>query len=65
MKTNTPSFIVNENILLAYFSELSKQGKPSCLWTYYSMLRYMLRVRENLDISRYYLYTLLVEFEQY
>ncbi|KAB0801953.1 hypothetical protein PPYR_04139, partial [Photinus pyralis] len=45
--------IVNEKILLAYFSERSKQGKPSCLWTYYSMLRSMLRVRENLDISRF------------
>ncbi|KAB0797072.1 hypothetical protein PPYR_08066 [Photinus pyralis] len=42
--------IVNEKILLAYFSERSKQGKPSSLWTY-SMLRSMLRGRESLDIS--------------
>ncbi|XP_031341708.1 uncharacterized protein LOC116182764 [Photinus pyralis] len=43
----------SEKALLAYFSERSKICKPSCLWTYYSMVRAMLRLHEKIDISKY------------
>ena len=42
-----------ENILLAYFLEKSKTGKCSTLWSYYSMLKSMLLVKSNIDISKF------------
>lgn len=43
----------SENILMAYFSELSKTLKASTLWARYSMLRATLKIRENVDISKF------------
>jgi len=37
---NTTSF--SENVLMAYFDELSKSAKPSTLWSHYSMLKMIL-----------------------
>jgi hypothetical protein len=44
---------VDENIMLAYISERSKNAKPSSLLSYYSQLKKMLSVKENIDISRF------------
>jgi hypothetical protein len=44
---------VDENIMLAYISERPKNAKPSSLWSYYSQLKKMLSVKENIDISRF------------
>lgn len=43
----------SETVLLAYFGELSKQNKVSTLWSRYSMLRAVLNIRQNVDISNY------------
>lgn len=43
----------SENVLLAYFGELSKVKKPSTLWATYSMLKTTLNIYEKLDISNY------------
>ncbi|EEZ98867.1 hypothetical protein TcasGA2_TC004479 [Tribolium castaneum] len=41
---------------LAYISERSKNAKSSSLWAYYSQLKKMLSVKENIDISRFTLF---------
>jgi hypothetical protein len=45
--------IYTENVLLAYFSEKSKDHKSSTLWAQYSMIRSSLIVNTNIDISKY------------
>ncbi|CAH1379207.1 unnamed protein product [Tenebrio molitor] len=39
--------------MLAYFLEKSKIVKPSTLWGVYSMLRTMISINKNLDLSKY------------
>ncbi|KAB0801731.1 hypothetical protein PPYR_03917 [Photinus pyralis] len=45
--------VISENVLLAFFTIMSKSYKSSTLWKNYSMLRSMLNVRENIDISKF------------
>ncbi|KAJ8915477.1 hypothetical protein NQ315_003240 [Exocentrus adspersus] len=45
---------VNDKIIMAYISEKSKRVKSSSLWSYYSQLKKMLSVKENVDISRFH-----------
>lgn len=42
-----------EKSLLAYFWYLSKERKPSSLWSYYSMLKATIKANHNIDISSY------------
>lgn len=44
--------ITGEKVLLAYFNELSKDRKPTSLWSYYSMLKTELSIRKNVDIKK-------------
>lgn len=44
---------ISENVLLAYFKRLSDEMKPSTLWTTYSMIKSMLNIKNNTDISKY------------
>jgi hypothetical protein len=44
---------VNENIILAYVLERSRSVKSSSLWSYFSQLKKMLLVKENIDIGRF------------
>ena len=44
---------VSENILMAYFYDLSKKLKPTSLWSYHSMLKSTLNVNEKVDISKF------------
>lgn len=44
---------VSETIMLAYFSDISKRVKHSSIWSYYSMLKSMLALKDNVDISKY------------
>ncbi|KAL4706843.1 hypothetical protein ACJJTC_010077 [Scirpophaga incertulas] len=39
--------------MMAYFSELSAKLKPSTLWLRFSMIKSMLNIRNNVDISQY------------
>ena len=42
-----------EKVLLAYFLKLSTTLKPSTLWSKYSMLRTMIYLNRNVDISKF------------
>ncbi|XP_031358679.1 uncharacterized protein LOC116182292 [Photinus pyralis] len=42
-----------ETVLLAYFVEKSGKLKSSTLWSMYSMLKSMLILQDNVDISKY------------
>lgn len=44
---------VTENVLLAYFDEMSKTKKSSTLWASYSMLRACLNIYKDLDITKF------------
>ena len=40
-------------VLLTYFSNLSKEIKPSTLWSVYSMLKTIINMKHNINISTY------------
>lgn len=52
MDKNVKTF--SENVLLAYFGELSKTMKSSTLWSIYSMLKATMNVKNNVNIGRYF-----------
>lgn len=43
-----------ENVMIAFFNEQSKTFKSSTLWSMYSMLKTMLNLRENIEISNFF-----------
>lgn len=43
----------SENVLMAYFGTLSNSLKPSTLWSMYSMLRSVISLKHDVDISKY------------
>ncbi|KAJ8913571.1 hypothetical protein NQ315_013976 [Exocentrus adspersus] len=45
---------VNEDVLLVFFAEKSKTLSSSTLWAHYSMLKTMLNVKRNIDVSKFY-----------
>ncbi|CAB0043221.1 unnamed protein product [Trichogramma brassicae] len=47
------SKMINENVLLVYFNELAKKIKPPTMWSRWSMLKTILNLRHNIDISKY------------
>lgn len=51
-KIKCKSNIINETIILAYLSTLSKILKPSSLWTKFSMLKKAIIIDDGYDISR-------------
>lgn len=51
LRNNTNSF--SENVLLAYFAELSAKYKPSSLWSFYSIIKSMLRINHDVDLEKY------------
>ncbi|XP_023012518.1 uncharacterized protein [Leptinotarsa decemlineata] len=44
---------LDEKVLFAYFEEKSKVQKSSSLWAQFSMLKYMISMKKNIDISKY------------
>lgn len=44
---------LKEEVFLAYFSQLSKTYKPSTLWSRCSMLKMVIKIKEDLDIGRF------------
>ncbi|KAJ3649653.1 hypothetical protein Zmor_021381 [Zophobas morio] len=44
---------LTEDVFLAYFAEKSNSYKASSLWSTYSMLKAVLLLKENLDISKF------------
>lgn len=45
--------IINEKVMLAYFNQLNKIRKPSCLWPTYSMLRSTISNYHDINIHDY------------
>lgn len=45
---------ISENTLLPYFKEILKEKKPTTVWSEYSCLKKMIRVRHSIDISKFY-----------
>lgn len=45
--------MISENVLLAYMAKLAENYKSSTLWSAYSMLNCMLKIRRNVDISKF------------
>lgn len=46
--------VINEKVLLAYFSTELNEFKASSTWSIYSMLRSTLNVKENVQISEFH-----------
>uniref|UniRef100_A0A1B6D397 Tyr recombinase domain-containing protein n=1 Tax=Clastoptera arizonana TaxID=38151 RepID=A0A1B6D397_9HEMI len=44
---------ISENIMLAYFTQKSKQCSPNTLWSIYSMLKSTIHLQLDIDISKY------------
>lgn len=44
---------ISENVMLAYFNELSEKLKPSTIWSKYSMLKSTININCNIDIGTY------------
>lgn len=51
LKNKIESF--SENVMLAYFEEISEPMKPSSIWSWYSMLKSTINIRHDIDISKY------------
>lgn len=45
---------LTEDVFLAYFAEKASSYKASSLWSNYSMLKAVLLLKQNLDISKFY-----------
>lgn len=43
-----------EEVFLAYFLDLSKVLKSNTLWSRYSMIKSLVKIKENLDISKFH-----------
>lgn len=52
-KQKNVSNIASESVLLAYLSEKSKTLKSSSLWSKFSMIKAVLNVEKNIDVSKY------------
>ena len=44
---------VSDEVLLVFLAEKSKSAKPSTLWSRYSMIKSVLKIRENVDVSSF------------
>ena len=52
-KNGVQSNVISETVVLAYFGELAQNKKPSTLWSTYSMLRTVINIKHNCDISKF------------
>lgn len=43
----------SEDVLLTYFLNMAKSMRSSSLWSHYSMIKSLLKIRHNVDISKY------------
>lgn len=46
--------ITSENCLLVYFQDVVDKYKPTTAWSMYSMLKCMIKIKENIDISKFH-----------
>lgn len=52
-RTSKNTTSASENVLVAYFSELSQTLKPSTLWSIYSMLKVTLNNKDGVQLKNY------------
>jgi hypothetical protein len=52
-KTEHKAQSFSENVVIAYFLELSKKYQASTLWSKYSMLKTMIKTKNDIDIKSY------------
>ena len=45
---------IDETILMAYFQKMSESYVASTLWSFYTRLRSMLQLKDNVDISKFF-----------
>lgn len=45
---------LKEEVFMAYFNHLSKIFSPSSLWSKYSMIKSILKIKKNIDLSQYF-----------
>jgi hypothetical protein len=43
----------SENVLMGYFAKMAEKYSPPTMWSYYSMLKATLNLKDNVDISSY------------
>lgn len=48
-KTNS----LSENVILAYFADIADKYKSSSLWSFYSMLKAVLKIKHDIDLEKY------------
>ena len=46
--------LTSENVLLAYFKELSKKNAPNTLRSIWSMLKRFIKRKDNVDIKKFF-----------
>ncbi|KAF7997160.1 hypothetical protein HCN44_005437 [Aphidius gifuensis] len=52
-KTKQQNSIINEDLMIKYLIEMSSIIKPSSLYARYSMLKTMIKIKNNIDIDNY------------
>lgn len=52
-KTRKKVESLSENVLLAYFTDMSEKCLPSSIWSKYSMLRSTMKIEDKIDIGQY------------
>lgn len=52
-RSNKCATSFSENVIVAYFSELSNKMKASTLWKTYSMLKTTINIKHNIDLGNY------------
>lgn len=45
---------LQEEVFMAYFNHLSKKFSPSSLWSKYSMIKSILKIKKNIDLGKYF-----------
>lgn len=45
---------ITEEVILAYLASQGKRLAPTSLWSYYSMLKNMLKIKDNIDIGKFH-----------
>jgi len=54
---------MKEEVFLAYFNHLSKRS--STLWSKYSIIKLVLKVKHNIDISKFYKLTAFFKKDEF
>ena len=45
--------VTSESVALAYFDQMAKKYKPTTLWSLFSKLKSIIKIKEKIDIGKY------------